>query len=337
MKLIKSFQTIRFFAAVGILQFHLWKNYFGVATFEVGTDIFLVLTGVVAAYSQAKRISEYSWWRYISSRYKRLYVTFIPLFIITLIMKIGEADLNWVLKSFFFIPLANRLPVIGATWMLSMFILFYFIFSLCFIMKSENIIWGLFAVWAILILAYNFFNLIVEIPEEWSGLLFSERNLEIILGYFIGVILRNQCIRQHYSIFFVWVGLIGVIGDIFLLGMIANNFSRTITVGVPVMLIILGLGNLELNNSPNRTFRFLVNPWLVWLGDTSYVLFLSHGIFLQGWSRTLPTTPIWALPISVGAIVAGCLGYIFWEYPILTYIKSKRWAIGHLPFNHQHK
>jgi len=315
---------LRFFAAVGILQFHLWKNYFGVAAFEVGTDIFLILTGVVAAYSQAKRISEYSWWHYISSRYRRIYVTFIPLFIVTLIVKIGEADLNWVVKSFFFIPISNRLPVIGVTWMLSMFMLFYFIFSLCFLMKAENIIWGLFAVWATLIITYNFFTLNVGIPEEWANLLFAERNLEIILGYIVGVILRNRWRHQRYSIFFLWFGLIGMLGGIYLLYRMSDFISRAISIGVPVGLVVLGLGNLELNNSISGIFRFLVNPWLVWLGDTSYVLFLSHGIFLQAWSRILPTSPIWALPMSIGAIIVGCLGYIFWEHPIFAYMNSKK-------------
>jgi len=115
----------------------------------------------------------------------------------------------------------------------------------------------------------------------------------------------------------------------------SDFISRAISIGVPVGLVVLGLGNLELNNSISGIFRFLANPWLVWLGDTSYVLFLSHGIFLQAWSRILPTSPIWALPMSIGAIIVGCLGYIFWEHPIFAYMNSKKWIIGHLPVQYR--
>jgi hypothetical protein len=127
---------MRFFAALGVVQYHLWENYFRISIAHPGTDFFLVLVGVVASYIHARQIPTGNWWRYIRDRYRRLYVTFIPLFIITLLVKLKEASIVWVVKSFLFIPLFDRLPVIGSTWMVSMFLLFYFLFSLCFWARS---------------------------------------------------------------------------------------------------------------------------------------------------------------------------------------------------------
>ncbi|MEA3337065.1 MAG: acyltransferase [Chloroflexota bacterium] len=320
---INSLQTLRLFASLGVVQYHLWENYFDVAIGHPGTDIFLVLVGVVTAYTQAKRIPAGNWWGYIKSRYRRLYVTYIPLFFIALIFKWSEADLGWAVRSFFFIPM-DRAPVIGPTWMLSMFMLFYFVFSVCFLVKSEKVLWLLFSAWAILIAMYNLTNWQPQFPDYWNNLLFAERNLDFILGYGVGVILRNGWLRTAQARTLMWAGFFGIVVGTVLLNLGYDAEGRAFIVGVPIAVFILGVSSLELKDAKSGMVRFLTTPWLVWLGASSYVLYLSHTMFFQAWSQVLPVAPIWALPMTVGAVTVGALGYVFWERPVLAYLTSRR-------------
>lgn len=315
---------MRFFAALGVVQYHLWQNYFGVTIAHPGTDFFLVLIGVVAAYTHAQQVPDGNWWKYISERYRRLYVTFIPLFVITLLAKLDEANIDWVVKSFFFIPMPDRLPVIGSTWMISLFLLFYFLFSICFLVRTEKILWVLFAIWIVAIVSYNFYGWDPDLPEEWSDLFFAARNAEFIIGYLAGIALRHGWLHSMYARVSLWVGLIGVIAGTVLLNLGMDPVWRVPIVGLPIALFVLGLSALELQKAEDGIVKLLTTPWLVWIGGTSYVLYLSHGIFFRVWSRFLPVAPTWFLPMTLGAILAAALGYLFWEKPILTYLKGRK-------------
>lgn len=322
---------MRFVAALWVVEFHLWHNYFGIAIGELGTDIFLVLTGAAAAYTQVKQVSDGGWWEYVKARYRRLYVTFIPLFLVTLLAKWNEADVYWAVKSFFFVPIPDRLPVIGGTWMLSMFLLFYFVFSVCFLARTEKILWLLFATWAALMVMYNVFGWKPGLPGHWANLFFSERNFEFIMGYGAGIVLRHGCLKNHQAKIFSWAGLVGIISGTILLNIGINSISRMIMIGIPVTVFIIGLASLELKGAHDGLVGLFTLPWLVWLGGTAYVLYLSHSIFFQVWSWVLPVTVAWTLPMTVGAIITGAFGYVFWEQPVLAYLKSGKWISPLLP------
>ena len=288
---IRTLQTMRLFASLGVVQYHLWHNYLGVAIGHPGTDFFLVLVGVVTALTQTKRISTYSWIAYIRDRYIRLYITYIPLFIMVLVIKWHEANWDWVWRSFLFLPLADRLPVIGAVWMLSQFMVFYFIFGLVFLVRTELVLLPVFFTWIAAITAYNWLDWKPGLPTHWSELLFEGRNLEFIFGYLAGVILRNDRGSIFWGRWVFWIGVIGIIGSGVLLNVGMSITARIFLVGLPVTFFILGLARLEQQQVPSRIVNFLTKPSLVWLGGTSYVLYLSHSVFLQAWSYLFPVTP----------------------------------------------
>jgi peptidoglycan/LPS O-acetylase OafA/YrhL len=121
-----------------------------------------------------------------------------------------------------------------------------------------------------------------------------------------------------------------IVGTV-LLNLEFNTVTRVIFIGLPVAVFILGLATLEQKSVDDNIVRLLTVPWLVWLGGTSYVFYLSHGMFFRIWSRILPVTLVWVLPMIVGAIITGALGYIFWEQPILTYLKRGEWIPPRLP------
>ena len=81
-KRIDSLQSMRLVASLSVFQYHLWTNYLGQRFLYPGTDFFLVLVGMVAAMSEAGKIARGEWKNYILGRYLRLYVTFIPVFLL---------------------------------------------------------------------------------------------------------------------------------------------------------------------------------------------------------------------------------------------------------------
>ncbi|HMN31133.1 MAG TPA: acyltransferase family protein [Caldilineaceae bacterium] len=331
MKKITSLESLRLFASLGVFQYHLWANYLGVAIFHPGTDYFMVLVGFVAAYSQARRIGRDGWTAYMRARYIRLYVTFIPLFFLTLIAKYKTASVDWVVRSFFFLPIPNGLPLIGATWMLSRFLLFYLLFSLAFLVREEAVLAPIFLFWVSGILAYTWFGWNPGLPSHWSVFLFEERNLDFVFGYIVGIIARAGRLDSQRARWLFWVGVAGVIGSTLYPSVHQNQIGRSLWLGLPMMLLILGLVTLEQQGTPSVVVRTLTKPWLVWLGGTSYVLYLSHGMYLDLWSHTLPITPLLVPLITLGGIFLGAAGYHFWEEPVLRYVHQRVWTISPFP------
>ena len=278
---------------------------------------------MVAALSQAQRIPSGRWGNYILSRYVRLYVIYLPLFLLALAVKWDQATFDWIWRSFLFVPLPDRPPVIGATWMLSYFMLFYFIFSLAFLFHREAILGLIFSIWVAGIVAYSWLGWKPALPSHWASLFFNERNLDMLLGYGVGVILRNNCLPVRWARGLCWVGLAGLLGGTALLNIYQGDLIRSLFLGLPIALFILGLAALEKARTNDWPVRVLAWRGLVWLGGTSYVLDLSHGIFLQAWNRVLPITPGLTPVITLAAVAAAALGTMFWEEPVLQKLRSK--------------
>jgi peptidoglycan/LPS O-acetylase OafA/YrhL len=330
---LASLQTLRFFAALAVAQYHLWLNFFGVFIGHPGTDFFLVLVGVISAYALSSRIPEIQWRDYLKSRYIRLYAPYLPLFLFAALAKRDEADVELVVRSFLFIPVPDGSPLIGATWMLSMFMLFYFLFSLAFLAGSEKILWLVFGIWLILILTHRFWGWNTGLPRHWEQLLFSLRNVNFVLGYGAGIVLRNHWLKNRWALILMWTGLAAVAGGTVWLNLEARGIERMLFVSLPVAAFVLGIAALEQQDGRHWMVRLLTRPWLVWLGGTSYFIYLSHGILFQFWAMVLPVSIGWILPMTLGAVVAGSLGYIFWEYPAMNYLHGREWRLPRLPAN----
>lgn len=323
-KIISSLQSMRLFASLGVVQYHIWSNHFETQIGHPGTDFFLVLVAVVAALVQAKRIPTAGWRDYMQGRYIRLYVTYIPIFLIGMAAKFSQLDIRLIVNSFFFVPMgSDSPPIIGATWMLTLFMVFYFVFSIAFLVKDERILIPIFALWTVGIVLYSWFNISPFEGQYWSKNLFNERYLDFIFGYGVGVVLRNYWVKVSAGRWLMWVGVIGIVGGTVLLNINPTAGVRSLILGVPIAIFVLGLCALEqqgITNSP--LVNFLTHPWLVWLGGTSYVLYLSHGIFLKVWSAVLPVNYLLVPIINLGMILVGALGYAYWEQPVLKAVNK---------------
>jgi exopolysaccharide production protein ExoZ len=325
MKKINTFQSLRFLGAFSVFQYHLWVNYLGAQFEDPGTDVFLVLTGILAALIDIKYISSGQWGKYIKGRYIRLYITFIPVFVIYVLFGRDTLTAEYLLKSFFLIPLYNQLPLVGPSWMITLFLFFYWLFSFSILIKNEKALIYIFGAWGVGCLVYTLMNIKLSFYPEWFSMFFSVRNLEMIIAYGITKFVLSRQISINLS---KWLLILGLIALICGFGFVNQadyrwlDTFRTIFYGFPLILISIGLVTLEQNNIPSIWVSLLSHPVLVLLGDASYVIFLIHNVIIRVWD-TIFTVTYWSVPfISITVLLVSVIGYIFWEKPVLTWAQK---------------
>jgi peptidoglycan/LPS O-acetylase OafA/YrhL len=169
---------------------------------------------------------------------------------------------------------------------------------------------------------YSWLDWKPDIPAHWASLFFSERNLDMLFGYGAGVLLRADRIPLRWGRVSFWVGLAGLVGGTALLNINQGDLTRSLFLGLPVALFILGLAALEKAKTNDWPVRVLTWRGLVWLGGASYVLYLSHGIFLQAWARLFPITPGLTPLITLAGVGVAAVGSAFWEEPVLRKLRS---------------
>lgn len=319
-------QTMRLFASLGVFQYHLWDNYIGIGFLHPGTDFFYLLIGIVAAIAHSRTIPVGRWSQYITARYLRLYVTFIPVFLIYILGGRDELNPVFIVKSFFFIPIHDKLPLVGPTWMLSQFLVFYWLFSLALLFKQEKILIPIFGLWGLSCLLIWWTDLGKSLPSEWRITIFDPRNIEFIMGYLAGKLILQRRINIKAAAQMALLGLVTLILAIVWVNFLYTSSDENIRIfiyGIPLTFFATGLASLEQNGSQNHIFRILLHPWLVWMGGASYVLFLTHNIILRVWD-TLFSVSITSVPfILVVVLLTAAIGYQFWEKPVLDFLRPK--------------
>jgi peptidoglycan/LPS O-acetylase OafA/YrhL len=315
---------MRLLASLAVFQSHLWTNYLGWSFVHPGTDFFIVLVGMVAALSEAAKIAQGEWKNYILRRYLRLYVTFIPVFGLYVLAGRDALTPGFLIRSFFFIPSSGRMPLVGPTWMLAMFLAFYWLFSLAFLFRKEATLIPIFAVWGISCLLVAVLDVHFSAFDKGFQLFFSPRNLEFIAGYAAGWLVRNRFISVVAGRRLLWAGSLLLLTAMLILNSREHGMGlRVLLYGASMTLIAAGLASLEREGRESASIRLITHPWLVWLGGASYVLYLTHNMVLRIWDTVLPIT-VWQAPLVtlVALLVAG-LGYQFWEKPVLAFFRTK--------------
>ena len=324
-KRIDSLQSMRLLASLSVFQYHLWTNYLGYRVIHPGTDFFIVLVGMVAALTEARKIAQGEWKQYILGRYIRLYVTFIPIFLLYVLVGRDGREPSFLIKSFFFIPMQDRMPLVGPTWMLASFLVFYWLFSLAFVARRERVLIRIFSLWGAGCLLNELLALHFPVFDEGFQILFNFRNLEFIAGYGVGWLVRNGRISPTMGQKLLRIGVLVLLAGIVLLNSGRyDNSIRVLFYGIAMTLIACGLASQEQAGVGTTGMRLITHPWMVWLGGASYVLFLLHNMLLRVWDTVLPLTP-WQVPlVTVIILLAAGLGYQFWERPILAFVR-RRW------------
>jgi exopolysaccharide production protein ExoZ len=324
-------QYLRAVAALGVVIAHLYlqiekTNYEGYWPhfLNAGVDLFFVISGFIMWTTTSNRSmmpGEFYWRRAL--RIVPLYwiLTTVILIISLLVpsaLQRGVFDPYHAVASYFFLPvthpvLSRTYPLLPAGWTLNYEMLFYLIFGLCLLIPvAQRLVVLVCTLLAIAIFGAVYDTGMVSI-EFWTSTII----LEFAFGALIGRAYQNH-FQLPMAVCFALITAGVLLLNIFWRDYLEN--SRFLVAGIPTAMIFCGVIYLE-KGYPLRHVR-----WLSGIGDSSYSLYLSHGIVLsavgQAW-RMLGLGEILGLPLFIAisitlAIATGLVIYRFVERPLIN-------------------
>jgi exopolysaccharide production protein ExoZ len=310
----------------------------------IGVDFFFVLSGFIIFYIHQSDLSQPSQFKsFVRKRCLRVY----PFYWILLTIKIigsltiernGSFDgvNSWqFIQVVLLVPQVgtNLTPFIGVAWTLTYEIFFYAIFSLLILCKPQ-IYLPLVTVW----IFGTILNLVNVLPLGGSMLLefiFNTHNLEFVFGCLAAYIVSTH--RYEYKKIWIYLALAMLAGSIMNTGyhqFDIAGLSPVIAYGIPFTLLIVGSVQVE------NKIVLKIPSWLIYLGNASYSIYLTHGLFmntiakiyLKTIEKVAPTllnpssiiNPIVAVAIVGISIALGCLIHDRVERPLLKILNNKR-------------
>jgi exopolysaccharide production protein ExoZ len=342
---IVSIQILRAVAALSVMFAHLWSFFwtlglggafpnfdFGAA----GVDLFFVISGFIMVY-----VSESLFGRRGSpvKFFVRRVVRIVPLYwILTAVTLIGwhgfrlPPNITWlnVASSFLFIPTTHpngaTEPLLSVGWTLNYEMLFYAVFAAATLLSRSVAV----------IAVTAFFLLIVTLPWLLSISLTapfavwrSPIVFEFVYGMWIALIFRKGLrIPGWISCVLVAAGLALMVGA-YVDGFAAFGFGF-VTIGrvigwgggAAVVVAAMVLADVKPATSP---------IWMgfVFLGDTSYALYLIHTLIPPFLFRALwfvdPAAHIWlyAAMLTSATVSAAVVVHLVFERPVLAFLHVK--------------
>lgn len=318
--MITSIQYLRFFACISVVLFHITTKTYPENNFYLGAtgvDIFFIISGFIMAYISNKR--EFNGVLFIKNRILRIY----PIYIITLIPFIciflyspeivnTNSGTPSILKSITLYPLITGSYLNLVSWTLSFEFYFYIIFAMSLNIKRFSI-----EITSFLIILFCILGEFFDVDFIKSTLV-----IEFIFGMFIYKFLyiNKKDIPLIFYILFITLG----ISLLALLGQKVHggpDYYRILFWGIPSLMIFIG-------------FLFSSNQikdikWLVFLGDASYSIYLTHILSINIIFKILkryndiPNMNIFINVIAViFSIIIGSLTYSLIEKPVTRFLKS---------------
>lgn len=341
-KKLNLLQVYRGIAALLVVMFHLNKmsaeRLNQVAFFNLfqagwsGVDYFFVLSGFIMVYVHRSAIGKKDHLKsFLVKRCVRIYPIYwiITLTVVCFFLVIPgfantkDLDLGHLIVSLLLIP-QNDKPILDVGWTLIYEIYFYVLFSIAIWLKPKHS--------APLLSAWLFVTILhlckfVKFPDSFFllNLVFGNMNLEFVLGCLAAyiVIKYNNKIGKYRWILFGIANLGYVI-----LGMLVAwrniEFERITTFGVLAALLIIAASSIDLKDSPKIPYL------LIFLGDASYSIFLTHGPLISATTKILQKANLGkyfdgffspAL-LALFAVVFGCIFYSFIEKPLTIYLRK---------------
>ncbi|WP_415325241.1 acyltransferase family protein [Chryseobacterium sp. MMS23-Vi53] len=288
---------------------------------SIGVQIFFVISGFIMAFTTknldvSKNISTKA-----SSFFKKRIIRIVPLYyLLTLAwMVIGGSFLFYferenfsrLFYSVLFLPQKNTFPVLYLGWSLNYEMFFYFIFGLSLFFKEKRYIF----IGSFFFVSY-LFGLIFNLENAYLQMVTSNLNLFFVAGILLFFILNKYPITKK------WGAIISSIGILFFCLMFFNIITVTNQLLLLIIITLFVLSFLMFD----YTFQFKGNRALIFLGDISFSLYLSHP-FVEIFFRHFKiegylNIPYLIFKIFVVIFVAGVL-YYFVEKKLTDYLKLK--------------
>jgi exopolysaccharide production protein ExoZ len=329
-------QYLRALAALMVVIFHLQVRLVRAGSghlipswLSAGVDIFFVVSGLIMWVSTCEDKLTPS--QFIYHRLVRIVPPYwlITLFMVAMMLVApalvagGVLNLPHIIASLFFIPWLHPVmktlePVVPMGWTLNYEMFFYAIFALGMFLKGAARL----AIISTALIAIVIVGALLK-ADPIVGFYTSPIILEFMLGMLVGWFFMSK-----YSL---PVGLSGVVVVVSalavpLLTMAFPHAQRAFIWGPPALGIVGGVTQIE------KKAGMFHAGLLKLLGDSSYSLYLTHGITLTAmavlWQKlhlfnTKPTILAFIVAGPVAAVIVGILVYQFAEDPMRRLFK--RW------------
>jgi len=244
----------------------------------------------------------------------------------------GEAW-TFALKSFALWPQTEP-PLLGVGWTLIHEMWFYLVFAALLLLRRDWLVWGL-VFWAVVTLGIYLSVGHMRVSAPVRFVMLSPLSLEFIVGALAGLLFIRSQPKALSSLLPIAILTLASVWIIIAMGIglslrgQTHHFSRMAVFAVPMAALIWGSSYLALRGKLN------IPRALVWLGNISYSLYLTHYIVLIVVRRILRSIDVSAVPptliniimvviLLVGSLITAWLTYCYFERPLIKFFKRKR-------------
>lgn len=341
MKKLESIQALRGIAVLGVVAFHAMtveQKYSGgdlllpglLTLGQAGVDLFFAISGFVMVTVTRGRFASGETGRFLWGRFSRIYPTYWFYYFLTAAVLLTRP--GWVnatqghradlLTSFFLFPDA-QLPLVMVAWSLIHELWFYLVFAVL-LQFRERLLLPMLLAWAAVVILANTLYPPLQQPGV-ARIVLHPYTLEFIGGALAAILLYRQKAPQDSRPAALLVLLLLVAAGMALVHRFAlldgQGLPRALSVGALFSLLIYAAAAAE------RSRLFRAPKTLLFFGDISYTVYLSHILVLAAVGRTWRGT--FAMPDSLldnilvlpGMLLAVAgFGWVAWrtvEQPLL--------------------
>jgi exopolysaccharide production protein ExoZ len=321
-----SIQYLRAFAALGVVAYHASPAEHPFMVGNAGVDIFFVISGFIMwSITQERRTSPLS---FLKSRLIRI----VPLYWLITALLVGGAvvfpklfpnlkiDIPYAVGSFLFVPIRPPgsaengpiWPVLVQGWTLNYEMFFYVLFCICLLLKPHLRLAALSLALLCCVVSGLFYSGSNAIVHSFTDPIL----LEFMAGVLLGVCVRRDSLPSRpWGYWFAGFGIILLL--VFAITSVTQ--PRLFAWGIPAVLVVGGAVVLDTKGRiPQLRLLKLV-------GDSSYSIYLSHGLALSVLGKIMPRSDIFSFIAMFAAIGIGIAVWYLAERPLTEILK--RWFV----------
>jgi len=297
-----------------------------------GVDYFFVLSGFIMVYVHRSAIGKKDQLKsFLVKRAVRIYPIYwiITLTVLCFFLVIPgfannqDLTLEKVIVSLLLIP-QNDKPILDVGWTLIYELYFYFLFSIAIWLKPKHSV-PILSTWLFVTILH--FCKIVKFPDYFFvlNLVFGNMNLEFVLGCLAAyiVIKYNNKLGKYRWILF-GIANLGYVIFSMLVAWSNIELDRITTFAVLAALLIIAATSIDLKDSPKIPYL------LIFLGDASYSIFLTHGPLISASTKIVQKANLgkyfdgFFAPalLALFTVVFGCIFYSLIEKPLTVFLRK---------------
>ncbi|KFF22121.1 acyltransferase family protein [Chryseobacterium sp. JM1] len=327
---LNNLQILRGISAVLVCCFH-FREYINFEDFpigdilfrkgSIGVSIFFVISGFIMAFTTLKKDFSMNTSKEIKLFYKRRIIRIVPLYFLlsagwmviggTLMYYFHGEGLKRFIYSVLFLPQKDSFPVLYLGWSLNYEMFFYLIFGLSLFFKKRRYIFI-----SVFFIATYIAGLLFPTENAYLKMVSSHLNLYFVVGILFALLLDKISISKKWALVLCTAGIL--LFSAFFFNFIA--ISDSVLVLFVVSLFVLSFLLLD------YTLHFKGNRLLIFLGDISYSLYLSHP-FVELFFRRFKVEGYLNIPYFILKliIVIGLAAFLYYfvEKKITGYLKLK--------------